>query len=90
MEMFAEVAVAGIPLLFVVIGLVELVKSFGVQGNILRGVSMFVGLLFGVSYQIAQLGVPADFAGIFSMAVYGLGLGLVASGVYDAAKGMTK
>ena len=87
MELFAEVSVAGIPLLLVVIGVVEYIKGFGVQGNILKGVSMGVGLVFGGGYQIASLGVPADFAGWFAFAVYGLAMGLVASGVYDAVKG---
>lgn len=87
---YAEAAVAGVPLLFVVLGLVQWVKSFGVQGNALRGVAMAVGLLLGAGYQLAVVGFPADFAGWFAVVVFGLGLGVVASGVYDAATTMIK
>mgnify|MGYP001501922186 CR=1 FL=1 len=90
MSEFFNVAVSGIPLLFVVIGLVAYVKKFGVTGNALLVTSMLIGLLFGVGYQVSQAGVPADFAGWFSNGIYGLGLGLVASGLYDEIKDMIK
>jgi len=79
-----DAIVAGLPLVLVVIGLVEWFKQLGVQGNVLRYVSMAIGLVIGIAYQIS-LGLPADFAGWFGAAVYGLALGLVASGIYDAA-----
>jgi len=74
--------VGGIPLVAVVFGLVEFVKSFGVRGHWLTITSMLLGLAFGVSYQIANAGLPAGFAGWFGVAVFGLVLGLVASGYY--------
>jgi len=74
--------VNGLPLSAVVFGLVEFVKSFGLKGRWLTGVSMLLGLLFGVSYQIANAGLPASFASWFAVAVFGLVLGLVASGFY--------
>ena len=77
--------VGGLPLSAVVFGLVEFVKSFGVRGHWLTITSMLLGLLFGVSYQIANAGLPAGFAGWFGVAVFGLVLGLVASGFYDFA-----
>jgi hypothetical protein len=79
-----DAIVAGLPLVLVVVGLVEWVKQMGVQGNALRIVSLAIGLVFGIGYQIS-LGLPTDFAGWFGAVVYGLGLGLVASGIYDAA-----
>lgn len=81
-----NVMVEGVPLIFVVMGLVQWISEFGVKGNYLRGVSMLVGLLFGGGYMLAANGQPADFAGYFGFAVYGVGLGLVASGVYDTGK----
>ena len=75
--------VSGVPLVLVVIGLVEWLKRFGVAGKLLNASSLVIGLALGVAYQYAQ-GTPADFAGWFAAGVFGLGLGLVASGIYDA------
>lgn len=79
-----DAIVAGLPLVLVVIGLVEWFKQLGIQGNTLRYVSMAIGLVIGIAYQIS-LSLPIDFAGWFAACIYGLGLGLVASGIYDAA-----
>jgi len=87
---YTEAAVAGVPLLFVVFGLVQWVKSFGVSGNWLRGVSMLIGLILGVGFMFSSVGFPSDFAGWFTVIVYGLGLGVVASGVYDGLKSAAK
>ena len=84
-----DAIVAGLPLVLVVIGVVEWFKQLGVQGNVLRYVSMAIGLVIGIAYQIS-LGLPADFAGWFAACIYGLGLGLVASGIYDAAADIVK
>ena len=81
---FGDAIVAGLPLVLIVTGLVEWFKQAGMQGNALRVVSLIIGLLLGVGYQIS-LGLPVDFAGWFGAAIYGLALGLVASGIYDAA-----
>ena len=75
--------VNGLPLSAVVFGLVEFIKSFGLRGHWLTIASMLLGLAFGVSYQIANAGIPVSFAGWFGVAVFGLMLGLVASGLYD-------
>lgn len=88
MEYFSQVSILGVPLLFVVIGLVEYVKRLGVEGKPLLGVSMAIGLILGTGYQVAALGLPLDYATWFYVIVYGLGLGVVASGVYDAAKAL--
>jgi len=74
--------VNGLPLSAVVFGLVEFIKSFGLRGHWLTIASMLLGLAFGVSYQIANAGLPAGFAGWFAVAVFGIMLGLVASGFY--------
>ena len=75
--------VNGLPLSAVVFGLVEFIKSFGLRGHWLTITSMLLGLAFGVSYQIANAGLPVSFAGWFAVAVFGIMLGLVASGLYD-------
>ena len=74
--------VGGLPLSAVIFGLVEFVKAFGLKGRWLTGVSMLLGLAFGVSYQIANAGLPTSFASWFAVAVFGIMLGLVASGYY--------
>lgn len=77
--------VGGIPLVLVVLGLVEFIKRFGVEGKALLGVSMGVGLVLGVLYKIS-LALPVTYGEWFIAAIYGIALGLVASGIYDAAK----
>ncbi len=83
---FFDVAVLGVPLLFVVIGAVNWVKGFGVTGRWLLVASMGTGLVFGGGTQLALSGFPIDFAGWFSVAFYGIGVGIVASNVYDGQK----
>lgn len=78
-----EQVINGVPLIFVVMGLVELIKVFGVQGKALTASSFGIGLILGLLYQIS-LGMPANYTGWFGAALFGLALGLVASKVYDA------
>lgn len=80
-----DVFINGIPLAGVVIALVEWVKAFGVRGNALRAVSLVIGLALGGAYQYSTA-APVDFGGWLGLVVYGLALGLMASGVYDAAR----
>jgi len=80
---FENLVVAGIPLLLVVLGLVEWSKLLGLTGNVLRVVSMTIGLALGIGYQFS-LAAPVAFADWFGISVFGLALGLTASGVYDA------
>lgn len=84
MDYFTNAVVAGVPLMFVVLGLVQWTKKLGLEGKALIAVSMGIGLILGGGYQIATVGLPSEFAGWFTIAVYGLGIGVVASGVYDA------
>lgn len=80
--LFENATVAGIPLLIFVLALVQWVKSFGVAGNYAKATSMFIGLALGIGYQLT-FSTPADFSGWFTTVVFGLALGLGASGVYD-------
>jgi hypothetical protein len=84
-----EQVVNGIPLVALVIALVEWIKRFGVEGKALNAVSMAVGAVVGIAYWYAQSPL-ISFADWFSAVVYGLALGLVASGVYDAARSALK
>jgi hypothetical protein len=80
-----QLLVGGIPLLIVIFGLVEFIKSFGLKGNWLTACSMLLGLVFGSAYKIANDGIPTGFAGWFILVVFGLALGLITSGFYDFA-----
>lgn len=74
--------VKGIPLVAVIFALVEVIKSFGLSGKIVTLLSMLLGILFGIAYQIAEVGMPAGFSGWFEVVIFGLMLGLIASGFY--------
>lgn len=78
-----EQVINGVPLIFVVMGLVELTKSFGVDGKALTAASFVIGLALGTGYQLT-LSIPLDFAGWFGAILFGAALGLMASKVYDA------
>jgi hypothetical protein len=86
---FGSVAVQGVPLLAVVMGLVELAKAMGAEKRRLILISMGIGLVMGVAYMLS-LGFPTDYAGWFGVAIYGLGLGLVASGLYKVGEGWAR
>jgi hypothetical protein len=83
--MDATLVVGSIPLTIVIFGLVEFSKSLGLAGKKLTIFSLLLGLVFGMAYQISTAGLPGDFAGWFTVIVFGLALGLVASGFYDFA-----
>jgi hypothetical protein len=83
--MFDDLLIGSVPLVLVVFGLVEFIKSLGVAGRALTVSSMSIGLILGFSYQLATKGMPAGIPGWIESAVFGLALGLVASGLYDFA-----
>ena len=83
---FGNLVVNGVPIIAVIIGLVAFIKSMGVKGAVpLRAISAALGLVLGVGAEISANGVPVGFPGWFGLTVYGLGLGVVASGLVDAA-----
>ena len=101
---FLEASVKGIiPIVFVIVGLVEWFKRFkdkeGNQKfteNKLLIISMVIGLLLGSGWMITNERPPVagDWWTIyiywFAVGIYGLALGIVASGIYDATVGKIK
>lgn len=83
--MFENAVINGVPLLLVVMGAVAYAKKAGLSGVALQGASLLVGLVLGVGYMYSVT-PPVDFASWFGYAVYGLALGLSASGVVDAVR----
>jgi hypothetical protein len=79
--------VAGIPLLIVVIGVVQFVKEKLEWSG--KGVEIFAicfGLVVGFAYHIYAAVAPIvwGFNFIFEGFIYGLAVGLVATGIYKA------
>lgn len=86
---FGDVMVNGIPLVVLIVGIVQFIKQMGVSGKILQATSAGIGVVVGLAYQLS-LGIPADFAGWFGAVLYGLGLGVVASGLVDQARNLAE
>ena len=81
-DIFKDAVVAGVPLVLFVMGLVQFIKSFGLSGCVVKLLSLAVGILLGVGYQLATV-PPVGWAGWFSAGIFGIALGLVASGFYE-------
>lgn len=79
--------IAGVPLMLVVIGLVQWVKTkLGWSGPWVEVFAICLGLVMGVSYWAYQA-EPAAMIGWrfwFEAAIYGLAVGLVSTGIYKA------
>ena len=78
--------VAGIPLLLVVIGLVQYVKEkLGWSGQGVEIFAILLGLLMGFGYHVyAAEAIIWSFNFVFEGVIFGLAVGLVATGVYKA------
>jgi hypothetical protein len=79
--------IVGIPLVMIVIGLVQFVKTkLNWSGVGVEIFSICLGLVFGFAYHVYAALAPIlwNFNFIFEGLIYGLGLGLVASGIYKA------
>lgn len=82
---FETVVVNGIPLVLVIAGLVAFAKTMGLAGKGLTALSLGLGIVFGLLYQLS-LAIPVGFAAWFGAVVFGLALGVVTSGLYDLVK----
>lgn len=89
MDIFGEALVKGVPLVMVVIGLVTWLGKLGITGKAQLVSALLVGLILGIGYQLS-LEIPVDFAGWFGAVIYGLGLGIVASGIYETGLEIAK
>jgi len=95
---FASTAFIGaVPLMFVVIGLTQWLKKLKdengeqmITGNALLVTSMCVGGVFGLIYMMTKTRPPVSsdwylhFVYWSAAVVYGISIGLLASGIYDA------
>lgn len=83
-SLFDNLTLAGFPLVVFVLATVQWVKeSFSIEGKPVNFVSMGIGIVFGVLYQFSRTnGFPTDFNGWLTVVVFGIALGLLASGTY--------
>lgn len=92
LSVFVGAAVQGVPLVFVVIGLVWVYgKIWGLAGAQQFASSMLTGLVLGLGYMVSQTAPPVgdwypQFQYWFAAIFYGLGLGVLASGIYEVGK----
>ena len=84
-----EVFVAGLPLVAVILALVEWFKKINIPSGALPYVSMAVGIAIGIAFQWSQAPL-ANFADWFNAVIFGLAYGLMASGLYDVGKSISK
>ena len=82
MDNLNDLLVGTIPLLAVVFGLVEFIKKLGVTGKLLTVLSMVIGVILGILYQLS-IKIPTNYTEWFVAAIFGLAIGLAASGFYD-------
>jgi len=80
---FSNAVLNGVPLLAVIMGLVEFSKKFGAKDLVCDALSLGLGVVFGLLYQLSTAGLPVDLAGWFGTVLYGLGLGLTTSGLWN-------
>lgn len=80
-----ELAVGGVSIVAVIVGLVEFSKQMGLTGRALTAAALGIGLAAGVAYRVS-VALPTTYADWFGAVVYGLALGLCAAGVNDWAK----
>jgi len=69
-----------------VFGLATFYGKVGLAGKWQLLAAFLTGLVAGGAFQVASLGVPADFAGWFYVSLTAVLMGLMPSGVYEAVK----
>ncbi len=70
-----------VTLALIILGVVEMIKKFGVTGNKLMLISMAVGITFGVVYKLYELYTPSKI--YIDVIFFGIAAGLGASGIYS-------
>lgn len=93
LTVYIKAVVQGVPLMFVVMGLVWMWGKLGAKGKVQLFSSMVTGLILGVGYMVAVTKPPIGdwwqgYVYWFGNVVFGVGLGLIASGFYEIGKGL--
>lgn len=83
---FIQASVAGVPVLFLVLVVVEFIKDAGLENPKAKRLTAWgAGMLLGGLYQVAAMGVPTNLMGWFVVGAYGLVIGVSASKLYETA-----
>lgn len=99
LKIYLTAAAGGVPILFLVFGLVQLLKKLkrpdgtpSLGGNALLLISLTWGILLGTGYMTATTLPPAGFVWPywFGVGCYGLGLGFLASLFWDGLKAIAQ
>ncbi len=78
------------PLVILTMALVEFVKRVGITGTpLLTASSVLIGLALGLCYQMS-VAMPASFGAWFGAVLYGLAIGLSATGIYKVGQSVGK
>lgn len=85
----ADLAVAQVALIPLIVGVIEALKRFfpTSHSNIWFGLSLLLGVAFQVAAYVATVGLPSGFTAYFSLVVMGLAFGLASGKAYDEAVG---
>ena len=82
--------IAGVAILPLILGIVEFLKEFGVQGKYSRLAAVALGFVFyGLLYANESGLMPAAAMGWVNLVVFALAGGLGAAGLYDLGKRFT-
>lgn len=83
-DFFSNFKTGGIPLVFIVINVVQLVKGLSPNRKFTRLISVAFGILIGLAYWLSANPWPVNFAGWLTAVVFGIALGIFAFKSFDA------
>jgi len=87
MESFAELAIGSVLVIPMVMGLVQFLKKFGLDGIWNMVASFIIAVaLGGIAYGINESLLPAAWIPYIKWVVFALSVGLGSSGLYDVGK----
>lgn len=88
MEFNAELSVAQVALIPMIIGIIQAAKRFkpDAPDNIWFGSSLILGVMLQILAYLALVGSPGSLAAVFNLCVMGVAFGLAAGKTYDQAK----
>lgn len=80
---FGAFQVAGVPLIFIVAAVVQMLKDLPWNPLATRWLSVLIGVLLGFGYWLSVNPFPSTFASWFTVIIFGIALGVLASRIYD-------